>query len=120
MLAVYYHHERSEERLEDCKQVIEQDLINYVSALKDEGFNVNEIPRHNFGKFTDKEFLRVRKNLYHFVRIKGLLNKLDYAASGHLDVEIAPGDVIGTVDKYFKSLGYRKKRFARVFISVSK
>ena len=108
MLAIYYHHERSEERLENCKQVIEQDLINYVSALVDEGFNVNQIPRHNFGKFTDKEFLRVRKNLYHFVRIKGLLNKLDYAASGHLDVEIAPGDVFGIVDKYFKSLGFRK------------
>lgn len=108
MLAVYYHHERNEERLEDCKQVIEQDLINYVSALANEGFNVNQIPRHNFGKFTDKEFLRVRENLYHFVRIKGLLNKLDYAASGHLDVEIAPEDVFGIVDKYFKSLGYRK------------
>ncbi|UZN01383.1 hypothetical protein OL548_33950 (plasmid) [Lysinibacillus sp. MHQ-1] len=83
-------------------------MINYVSALADEGFNVNEIPKHNFGKFTDKEFLRVRENLYHFVRIKGLLNKLDYAASGDLDVEIAPGDVFGTVVKYFKSLGYKR------------
>ena len=108
MLAVYYHHERSEERLEDCKKVIEQDLINYVSLLATEGFNVNEIPRHDFGKFTDKEFLRVRGNLYYFVRIKGLLNKLDYAASGHLDVEIAPGDLFGKVDKYFKSLGYER------------
>ncbi|PEA54855.1 CRISPR-associated helicase/endonuclease Cas3 [Bacillus pseudomycoides] len=107
MLAVYYHHERSEQNTNASKQIIEQDLQQYVPLLKP-FFTIRDVPVFDYGRFTDKDFLRERHHLYHFVRIKGLLNKLDYAASGEIAIEVAPKHLTDKVEAHFKKEGYEK------------
>ena len=67
-------------------------FTKYVSLLNND-FNIREEPKFDYRKFTDRKFLENREHLYRFVRIKGLLNKLDYAASGGYEVEIPPEDL---------------------------
>ncbi|MEH6888433.1 CRISPR-associated helicase Cas3' [Bacillus sp. JJ864] len=107
LLAVYYHHERNEQNTNASKQIIERDLQQYVSLLKSY-FTIRDVPAFDYGRFTDKDFLRERNHLYHFVRIKGLLNKLDYAASGGIAIEVTPKHLTEKVEKHFKKEGYGK------------
>lgn len=100
ILAVYYHHERAEQNMYESGDEIKKDLQKYVSLLNDD-FNIREEPKFDYRKFTDRKFLKNREQLYRFVRIKGLLNKLDYAASGDYEVEIPPEDLPQKMKKYF-------------------
>ncbi|MFD3448268.1 CRISPR-associated helicase Cas3' [Microbacteriaceae bacterium 4G12] len=109
MLAVYYHHERNEQNTNASKQIIEQDLQQYVPLLQSY-FTIRDMPVFDYGRFTDKDFLRERQYLYHFVRIKGLLNKLDYAASGGIVIEIEPKQLAEKVEAHFKEEGYEKNK----------
>lgn len=107
MLAVYYHHERNEQNTNASKQIIERDIQQYVPLLNPY-FTIRDIPAFDYGRFTDKDFLRERHHLYHFVRIKGLLNKLDYAASGGVAIEMVPKHLTEKVEAQFKEEGYEK------------
>lgn len=107
LLAIYYHHERKEQITNTSKKIIEIDLPQYVPILKSH-FNIRELPAFDYGRFTDKDFLKDRQHLYHFVRIKGLLNKLDYAASGKVKIEMPSEKLAEKVDKQFEESGFSK------------
>lgn len=103
MMAVYYHHERNEEQQSVSKDIIEKDLPKYVKALKEEGFDIPEPPKKNYGRYVKKP--RRLQELYPFIRIKGLLNKIDHSASAHIPVELPPENLTNYLDKYMKELG---------------
>lgn len=109
ILAVYYHHERAEQNFDDSPEELEKELEQYIPMLiKDfDTFNttkdivIREEPVFDYEEFTEREYLENSNHLYHFVRIKGLLNKIDYAASGGYEVEIPPGNLPKKMEKYF-------------------
>ncbi|MFC5559121.1 CRISPR-associated helicase Cas3' [Ureibacillus thermophilus] len=101
MMAVYHHHERKEETKES-KTVIEQDLPQYVEALKAEGFLIREQPKKDYSRLVKRP--RTLQQLYPFIRIKGLLNKIDYAASAHIPVELPPENLTIYLEQYMKNL----------------
>lgn len=101
MMAVYYHHERAKER-EESKIIIEKDLPNYVEALKAEGFLIREQPKKDYSRLVKKP--RTMKELYPFIRMKGLLNKIDYAASANIPIELPPENLISYLKQYMKQL----------------
>ena len=72
--------------------------------LVKQGFENVEVPKFHYGKFVKKESMN-EEELYKFVKIKGLLNKLDFAASAHIDAEIAPDNLVGKLDLYLKKYG---------------
>ncbi|MED3660533.1 CRISPR-associated helicase Cas3' [Ureibacillus terrenus] len=102
MMAVYYHHERKEENQIASEAVIEKDLPKYIEALKKEGFDLPEPPSKNYSRYVKKP-LKLQE-LYPFIRIKGLLNKIDHAASAHLPVELPPENLTNYLDKFMKNL----------------
>ncbi|PZX05809.1 CRISPR-associated Cas3 family helicase [Psychrobacillus insolitus] len=102
--AIYYHHERDKEVTEDSKLIVKNDLISYTSMLVKQGFENVEVPKFHYGKFVKKESMN-EEELYNFVKIKGLLNKLDFAASAHIDAEIAPDNLVEKLDLYLKKYG---------------
>lgn len=101
MMAVYHHHERKEETKES-KTVIEQDLPQYVEVLKAEGFLIREQPKKDYSRLVKRP--RTLQQLYPFIRIKGLLNKIDYAASAHIPVELPPENLTIYLEQYMKNL----------------
>ncbi|MDP0492940.1 MAG: CRISPR-associated helicase Cas3' [Fusobacterium sp. JB021] len=84
--AVAYHHERGnydkelyEEELKDIKENSKEFKYDKLEITR-----IKEIPAKYFSKdriYDDNE------NFYNYVLIKGLLNRLDYAASGEIEVE---------------------------------
>lgn len=104
LMAVYYHHERKEEQYEVSEIIIEKDLPKYVEALKKEGFDLPEPPKQNYPRYVDRENILKLQELYPFIRIKGVLNKLDYAASAHIPVELPPENLSNYLDQYMKKL----------------
>ena len=97
MQAVYYHHERMEEKGEDSKQIVNADLEKYIPLLQEQHFEIREIPRPDYGRLVKKPKELV--DLYPFIKIKGLLNKIDYTASAHVEVEIPHNDLLHHLDE---------------------
>lgn len=97
--AIYYHHPRllDRERFEFFKQTVAGDLTRYAGLLP-EGW---ELPYYRTEPLAD--FNRYTRNrigdgtggdLFHrYVKTKGLLNRLDYAASAHIEVEVPNRDL---------------------------
>lgn len=96
--AVVYHHHRSmPEEAESVEAYITQHLRPAASILKRE---MNAIPdwpnaltpepKLNFSKFYNDRLSPFRDGgtFYRYVWVKGLLNRIDHAASAHLPVEI--------------------------------
>lgn len=102
MMTVYYHHERVKENQEISEEIISKDLPLYVEALLEEGFDLPEPPKKNYSRIVKKP--ENLEELYPFIRLKGLLNKIDYAASAHIRVEIPPENLINHVDQYINSI----------------
>lgn len=103
--AIYYHHERPEQETYNMNRDLLADLTRYVAYLK-EDFDIREEVKFDYGTFITRRNLQETENLYHFVLIKGLLNKLDYAASGHYEVEVEQDQLASKMGQYFKRKNY--------------
>ncbi|HEY9063190.1 MAG TPA: CRISPR-associated helicase Cas3' [Pseudobacteroides sp.] len=85
--AIAYHHERGDYDAPNYK--------NEVEALKSEATNfvydkvkITTIKKISNKYFSNERFYETSKDFFEYVKIKGLLNRLDYAASGGIDVEV--------------------------------
>lgn len=108
--AVYYHHKRPKADRNALKAVIAHDLPIYYQAFKEVfPFQLAE-PKNNFKKYLKRIKKSINQNqAIQFVLVKGLLNKIDYAASAHIPVEIANPGLGNYVDK-FLATKYRSGR----------
>lgn len=106
MQAVYYHHERVKEKVDHSKQIINADLEKYIPLLQEQQFEVREILKQDYGRLVKKP--KELADLYPFIKIKGFLNKIDYTASAHVEVEIPHNDLLHHLDKYYRLKDYSK------------
>lgn len=105
--AIYNHHERKVVDnngidLEDnkIKKIVESDLFKYYKLY-------NENLKCNFRGISNNEIKKGVDNDYEFwlkfIVIKGMLNKIDYAASAGLDtLELTPDDASKYIENAFK------------------
>jgi CRISPR-associated endonuclease/helicase Cas3 len=84
--AVAYHHDRGEYDLESYKEEIEL-LKETVKDFHYDKFKITKIKVLSTRYFSNDRIYEDEKEFYDFVMLKGLLNRLDYAASGYIDVE---------------------------------
>lgn len=104
--SIYYHHNRKKlDNNEELKQVVKQDLSKYV-----DDFNYDKIDKINKLYPSFERYVRVRISededdsieiIKEYIMTKGLLNKIDYAASSGVDVEVENKDLF---EKTMKSL----------------
>ncbi len=87
--AVAYHHER-ELNYEDNELEMEIELL----AKEFDGFNYDRLKEKRYLDQIDEMYFfkddRIYENediFFKYIMVKGLLNRLDYAASGHIEVE---------------------------------
>lgn len=93
--SVYYHHDRYEVDEEYIKEFIERDLYKYKDYFLYSKVILPNKLRTNMSKYTNRNMLS-KEGFISYVKVKGLLNRLDYVASAGLDtVEIRPTDQQG-------------------------
>lgn len=105
-MSIYYHHHRKIEYDNDqLKRTLERNIKPYLSEFKKEfsiGLISDEPDFENSKSKVNLNYLTKNKNLYTvFVKIKGLLNRIDYTASaGISEIEKKPFDSFNeTVDQ---------------------
>ena len=127
--SIFYHHNReklSAERFEELKVILNNDLAKYIDDFKEEYKNYAKyFNDYNYLglKKIDTKFTKTVKNRILnkeenniandendigklFIIIKGLLNKIDFAASSHTKVEYEPEKLDEKTVKFIKGGGY--------------
>ncbi|MGM9987593.1 MAG: CRISPR-associated helicase Cas3' [Bacillaceae bacterium] len=103
--AVYFHHKRPAVEPNALRQTIQQDLSQYYHELqKHLTFPIVE-PNYRFSRYATPN-RRIRKDSHEdiirqFIMVKGLLNKIDHAASAGIPVEIENDGLSNHLNHYF-------------------
>jgi len=93
--SVYYHHDRYEVDWEYIKDFIEKDLYKYKDYFHYSKIKIPSKLKTNISKYINRSKFS-KEDFVSYVKVKGLLNRLDYVASAGLEkVEINPLDKDG-------------------------
>lgn len=113
--SIYYHHNREKlegKRREDLLTVIKEDLIKYKDDFKYDKLLPNRKLNTKFRKVIKKRVLgdedadeNVKAEL---IMTKGLLNKIDFAASSNVKAEIASDKLEEHTEKSISKFGLNK------------
>ena len=113
--AVAYHHER--DYADYSNEIIENQYESLKKQLKK--FKYEKIPNLHLVDYIDDYYFQLgdrtykeNSNFKKYVLIKGLLNKLDYAASAHIDVELKNDFIIENLEK----IGYQWNELQKFMI----
>lgn len=129
--AVGYHHERDrmpdQDLKQDLKEVVKQDLIGKLDLLS-EHMNIPLIERPVFSPYDllQKRFRwglneEERTLFLRYVMLKGLLHRLDHAASAYVDVEQCTNSYIGNhVNIFLRDVLKTEKRELQTFAEQNK
>ncbi|MGM7636750.1 CRISPR-associated helicase Cas3' [Bacillus sp. Hm123] len=104
--AVFYHHEREEDSLDVRRKTLEEDVSQYIDSLKTQGFQVDKV-KTSYARYLNKAELR-GESLHQFIKIKGLLNKLDFAASAHVEAEISHDSLVQHLNNFMQEKGFSR------------
>ncbi|GGJ63656.1 CRISPR-associated endonuclease/helicase Cas3 [Anoxybacillus voinovskiensis] len=110
--AVGYHHERDQHpEKEIIRHVLENDIKNQLSQLS-EHMNLPITEKFSY-RFVDRLLNRYTyhdgEEFWKYVMIKGLLHRLDHAASAHIDVERdVEKSIYINLNEYMHKQGFRK------------
>jgi len=120
--SIFYHHNREKlegTRKEELLTIIKNDLNKYINEFQYEKLIPNKKLTTMFNKYlcrrtletnklfetdgtVDEEKSKISKE---FIMIKGLLNKIDYAASSNVTVEYEPEDLADYAEKSISKFG---------------
>ena len=111
--SIYYHHNRFKlENSELIKQIVEKDLEKWWEIFEYDKVDKTEKLYKTYSKYV-REDARIMYNedeketYYKYVITKGLLNKLDYAASAHIPVEEPNKDLFEKTHTSIEKKGYK-------------
>lgn len=112
--SIYYHHNR--EKVHDftlIEEVIEKDLKNHWKHFNDLDVDKDEKLYKSYLKYIDEKNRFTRSDeqnndsYYEYVITKGILNRLDYAGSAHINVEEENKDLYERTIYSIESKGYK-------------
>ncbi len=118
---IYYHHDRESLYREDIQYNINRDLRQNEESLfeKDlinqaEKFVYDKLDRVEVNSFQENKISRFLNDsdkslLPEFIMLKGLLNRIDYAASAHIPVEIKNDFLEDSLANFMKNLSDKNK-----------
>ncbi|HLP61817.1 MAG TPA: CRISPR-associated helicase Cas3', partial [Candidatus Deferrimicrobium sp.] len=108
--SIYYHHPRfiDKDKFAYLKEVIHRDLPRYIPLMPFVSEFFNNEPKADFSRFVLKRIdysQECQELFYRYVRTKGLLNRLDYAASAHIEVDIPNRNLEQKTRAFLNGLG---------------
>lgn len=124
--AIFYHHNREKvDTPKEIKTIITEDLTKYINdfyydkAGKIEELNTKywkyvkkRLPDENRCDYDEEDEVRIEINK-EFIMTKGLLNKIDYAASSGAKVEYKNEELEEKTHEFFKSLNSEPNKLQR-------
>lgn len=123
--SIFYHHNREKlegNRKKELVEIINSDLVKYYDEFLYDKLIINEKLNTKFTKYLKRRVLE-KYNLIEddsadvarkLIMTKGLLNKIDFAASSGVVVEYEPGDLQKCTEDSIKKFGLNKlQKFMR-------
>ncbi len=128
--AIGYHHEREVIIKQDLRNKVKEIILEDILLKIDDLIEHMKIPLINKPAFSSFDWLKKRYRwgtteeeravFLKYVMLKGLLHRLDHAASAHIDIEQGVAQNIGEyVISYFQKKKF-KKRDLQLFAEVNK
>lgn len=106
--AIFYHHTRPEQDFELIKKTVDEDLPLFHTQMISDGwpdFKINSKYRKYTMKARIPTYEESPETFYRYIMIKGLLNKIDFAAS----TVFRNNDVLKNIDVEVKNNGLLEK-----------
>ena len=85
--AIAFHHERGDYSDDNYNEEVEL-LKNEIIGFKYEKVKITDVKKISAKYFSNNRIHRDESTFFEYVKIKGLLNRLDYSASAGIEVEI--------------------------------
>ena len=114
MQSIYYHHIREQKDYIHIKKEIEEDLSNIYKDIDFLGLNIEKLntkySKYIRGRieededYNKKELVNIKKK---YIMTKGLLNKIDYAASSGVEVEKENKDLFKCTMDFFNKGNFK-------------
>ncbi|WMJ79115.1 CRISPR-associated helicase Cas3' [Clostridium sp. MB40-C1] len=119
--SIYFHHSREKlDNHEILKRTVKEDLIRYIDDFE---FNkIEKIQKLNpsFIRYIKRRIPDpdndTKETIHQYIMTKGLLNKIDYAASGGVDVEVENKDLFEKTYNYLNKDGYKPNKLQKYMI----
>lgn len=109
--SIYFHHKRPLFEEKEIEKIIEHDLPQYVPFLQKEGWEEICLSDDFFDFVCKSEWIPqesdAKETYQSYVLTKGLLNRIDYAASAHIDVEKKNEWLYETTLSFMERKGFR-------------
>lgn len=111
--AIGYHHERSESPdKEKIEEVLENGMRPYLSELRSHmNLDIPDEFSYRYVSRLSKRYSPLDDEFYQYVLLKGLVHRIDHAASAGIAIEVHSDKHIGTqVSAYMERKGYKKNK----------
>lgn len=120
--SIYYHHSRAPlDNSDPIKETVKNDLVSHWENFKfDEIVKSNKL-KSSFSKYVSKvrRIVETEENenlIYQYIITKGLLNKIDYAASGHTTIEVANEELFQKTYDFLTNGGFQPNKLQQYLI----
>lgn len=102
--AVFYHHKRPEVGMDDLKTIVNEDLTLYYEDFSNCITYPIVKPTMMFKRYVSKRIRKLNgeETVKQFIMVKGLLNKIDHAASAGIPVEVRSAELTNALNHFFK------------------
>lgn len=104
--AIYFHHNRPDVKRTDLQDTIQKDLVQYYKELKEHVSFLIAEPKFAFFRYISRRISKDTDSelLLPFIMVKGLLNKIDHAASAGIPVEVVNSGLTAYLNQYFTKI----------------
>ncbi|MDK2934536.1 MAG: CRISPR-associated endonuclease/helicase Cas3 [Clostridiales bacterium] len=118
--SIYYHHKRPElENSEPIKKIVNEDLSKYIEHLDYNKIDISEGLYPSFVRYIKSRIPDdndTKETTYQYFIVKGLLNRIDYAASAHIPVEEKNENLFEKTNEYLNSAGFTPNELQQYMI----
>lgn len=119
--SIYYHHSREKlDNSEVLKKVIKEDLSKHIKEFNYDKIQLIKELRPSYVKYTTNNRIPTEDDstdtVYKYIMTKGLLNKIDYAASADIDVEVENENLFEKTKSFLNNGGFEPNELQKYMI----
>lgn len=122
--SIYFHHSREKlDNHDKLKVIVKEDLQKYIDEFNYNKINKIEKLYPSFIRFIKRRIPAVddtEETVRKYIMTKGLLNKIDYAASGGIDVELENKDLLEKTMDSITKWGYKLNKLQEYMLNHRK
>ncbi|QEK11021.1 CRISPR-associated helicase Cas3' [Crassaminicella thermophila] len=118
--SIYFHHSRKKlENHNELKRIVNEDLNKYIQDFKFDRIKSIEKLNESFIRYIKRRIpdqYDTPETIRQYIMTKGLLNKIDYAASGGIPIEVKNENLFEKTNTYLSSGGFKPNELQEYMI----